>query len=388
MRIERISIKNYKVLRDTTIEHIGGMAVFLGRNGSGKTTLFDVFGFLKKCLNENISSALLSRGGYSEVHSRESDGHIEFEFKYRPSPSSKLCTYLLIIGQDNNGRPYIVREVLRYRRASQSGAPWNFIDFSNGVGEAITNEDTDLQNIQAAKRERFVLDSPDILAIKSLGQMKKFPAAAAFRKFIEDWFVSDFQIDTARQVQDLSYNDQLTRKGDNLANVAKFMHDNHPERFISVLTKMRERIPGVHSVEAKPTEDGRIVLRFSDEKFQDPFNARFVSDGTIKMFAYLMMLANPKPHSLLCIEEPENQLYPELLPILAEEFRIYTESGGQVFISTHAPEFVNALRIDEVYAISKKEGYSQIYSASDKPLVKSLYDAGDQLGQLWIQNIL
>ena len=45
-------------------------------------------------------------------------------------------------------------------------------------------------------------------------------------------------------------------------------------------------------------------------------------------------------------------------------------------------------RIDEVYAISKKEGYAQIYSASDKPLVKSLYDAGDQLGQLWIQNIL
>jgi ABC-type multidrug transport system ATPase subunit len=60
------------------------------------------------------------------------------------------------------------------------------------------------------------------------------------------------------------------------------------------------------------------------------------------------MLADPNPHKLLCIEEPENQLYPHLLGILAEEFREYAFSGGQVFISTHSPEFVACVRTQEI----------------------------------------
>ena len=59
------------------------------------------------------------------------------------------------------------------------------------------------------------------------------------------------------------------------------------------------------------------------------------------MFAYLVLLYDPKPHPLLAVEEPENQLYPELLYELIEEFRAYALRGGQVFVSTHSPDFLN-----------------------------------------------
>ena len=100
---------------------------------------------------------------------------------------------------------------------------------------------------------------------------------------------------------------------------------------------MGQRVPGVTQVEAKATEDGRLVLRFKDGTFRDPFIARYVSDGTIKMFAYLILLHDPKPHPVLAVEEPENQLYPRLLKELVEEFRNYAVRGGQVFVSTHSP---------------------------------------------------
>ncbi len=58
---------------------------------------------------------------------------------------------------------------------------------------------------------------------------------------------------------------------------------------------------------------------------------------------------DPKPHPLLCVEEPENQLYPRLLAELAEEFRDYALRGGQAFISTHSPDFLNATQLDEVF---------------------------------------
>ena len=59
-------------------------------------------------------------------------------------------------------------------------------------------------------------------------------------------------------------------------------------------------MPGVSKVEAQETEDGRIVLRFQDGSFKDPFISRFVSDGTIKMFIHLLLLKDPEKHALLC----------------------------------------------------------------------------------------
>jgi len=390
MKIVNIHIENYKTLQNVDIKNIGQLAVFLGENGAGKSSLFDVFGFLKQCLTENVRSALQARGGYNEVHTRDTDGDICISFQYLVEEKPPLCTYELRISLDNNQNPIVERELLRYRRTGikHGGSPWKFIDFSKGTGYAITNEDAEMQNIEDANREKFILDAPDILAIKSLGQMKRFRAAVEFRKLIEDWFVSDFHINAARQTQDISYIEQLSRSGDNLANVTQFLHDKHPERFDKIKQKMKEKIPGINNVESKQTEEGRIFLRFSDGKFKDPFSARFVSDGTIKMFAYLVMLANPNPHKLLCIEEPENQLYPHLLGILAEEFREYASSGGQVFISTHSPDFVNSIEPNELFIIKKNEGVSDIVAVSGNENIVSLYQNGDKLGVLWQEGLL
>ena len=148
---------------------------------------------------------------------------------------------------------------------------------------------------------------------------------------------------------------------------------------------MRWRVPGVTSVEAKPTDDGRLVLRFQDGSFKDPFIARYVSDGTIKMFAYLVLLYDPKPYSLLAIEEPENQLYPELLSELAEEFRAYSQRGGQVFVSTHSPDFLNGAKLDEIFWLVKRNGFSTAVRASTSENLRNL--ANSELpGAMWKRN--
>ena len=113
-------------------------------------------------------------------------------------------------------------------------------------------------------------------------------------------------------------------------------------------------------VSAEITPDGYILLRFNDGPYKNPFIARFVSDGTMKMFAYLVLLHDPKPHPFLCIEEPENQLYPDLLGVLAEELRDYARRGGQVFVSSHSPNVLNNVNIDEVFLLNKKNGMSKI----------------------------
>lgn len=387
MKIESIRLKNYKVFRDIHIRDIPRFCVVVGANGSGKTTLFDVFGFLHDCLKGNVRQALDSRGRFREVLSRDcGEDSILLEIQYRMSivGVDRLVTYVLEIGE-RDGATVIQREILRYKRG-RHGAPFHFLDFAEGKGYAITNEEEFNKPDEDLNREYQTLNSPDILAIKGLGQFERFKAANAFRRLIEAWHVSDFHIDAARGRKDSSGDSEhLSESGDNLPRVARYLHEQHSDLFNTILATMSKRVPGISQIDPRVMDDGYLTLRFQDGSFKTPFLDRYVSDGTIKMFAYLVLLYDPNPHPLLCVEEPENQLYPKLMAELAEEFRLYATRGGQVLVSTHSPDFLNACEVDEVFWLVKKDGYSEIRRARDNPQVAAYMKDGDRMGYLWKQ---
>lgn len=394
MNIESIRLKNFKSFKDAKMLDIPNYCVVVGANGSGKSTLFDVFGFLKDCLTHDVRQALQVRGGFSEVLSRgvPENSPIEIEIKFRMEIAGvhRLVTYILEIGREGNS-PIVTREILRYKRG-RHGSPYHFLDFSEGRGYAITNEeDFGKLDEELAREEQSI--GKNVLAIKGLGQFERFKAASAFRVLIENWHVSDFHINLARGSKDaVGFNEHLSVTGDNLQLVARNIYENCPEVFEKIVAAMKRRVPGIRDIEPVSTQDGRLLLSFSegmplaqDGAFIDPFIDRYVSDGTIKMFAYLVLLYDPEPHPLLCVEEPENQLYPKLQPELAEEFRHYTNQGGQVFVSTHSPDFLNAVELDEVFWLVKREGYTEIKRAKDDEQVAAFMADGDQMGYLWKQ---
>ncbi len=390
-KIESIRLKNFKAFKDVTIRDIPRMCVVVGANGSGKSTLFDVFGFLRDSLTDNVQIALSKRGGFKEVRTRDAEGAIEIELKFRFQMTMKstdktpLATYTLAINE-NNGQVIIDREELSYRRGSY-GKPWNFLAFSNGAGEVVTNEFENVHSESELSREKQTLAKSSILAIKGLAQFQRYPAVMALGQMIENWHVSDFHISSARSLPDAGYAEHLSREGENLALVTQYLFEHRRDVFDEILKKMAERVPGISKVAAKTSEEGRVLLRFQDGAFKDPFLARYVSDGTIKMFAYLVLLYDPSPHPLLCVEEPENQLYPTLLYELAEEFSAYASKGGQVFISTHSPDFLNAVELDSVFWLAKDEesGVTHVTRAKENQQIAAFMAEGDKMGYLWKQ---
>ncbi len=388
MKIESIRLQNFKAFKDVHLKDIPSFMVVVGANGSGKSTLFDVFGFLHDCLKGNVRQALDKRGRFAEVLSRDCDPKqdsimLELQYSMDISGVKRLVTYSLEI-IDRNGSPIVKREVLRYKRG-KNGKPYHFLDFEEGNGYAITNEEDFNKADEELEREEQKV-APDTLAIKGLGQFERFKAANAFRRLIENWHVSDFHISAARGRKDASgETEHLSESGDNLPLVARYLHEEHSSVFHRILNTMARRVPGVSSVEPKLMDDGYLTLRFQDGSFKTPFLDRYVSDGTIKMFAYLVLLHDPKPHPLLCVEEPENQLYPRLMTELAEEFRNYANRGGQVLVSTHSPDFLNALALDEVFWLVKQGGRTEIRRAKDNAQIAAYFAEGDQLGYLWKQ---
>ena len=420
-KIEGFRVKNFKSLRDVSLgqlrnqrqnEPLTPMTAVIGKNGVGKSALFDAFGFLADALKFGVEEACdaRGRGGFEKLRTQGQTGPIEFEVYYKAHASARPITYEIKIETDESGRPYVLSEEMHETRENAStlwflvllkggGAVWKG-NQAGQVGETAAG--FDLRKLIALMKEgkteefkdaeRIALEDHRKLGIATLGALKQHPRISAFRQFIEGWYLSYFTPDAARGLPLAGPQKHLNIHGDNLGNVVQFMEREHPERFQSILKEIAERIPGIDKIDTERTSDGRLLLRFNDKGFQDPFYAQQMSDGTLKVFAYLLLLNDPTPPPFLCIEEPENGLYHKLLETLAHEFREHASGqtgDSQVFITTYQPYFVNALDPKEVWILEKDtDGFSTIRRASDDPLVNNMVAEGLPLGGLWYSDYL
>ncbi|MFW5640223.1 MAG: AAA family ATPase [Thermodesulfobacteriota bacterium] len=425
-KIEGFRIKNFRVLREVTLgrlwnkqqdETLTPMTAVIGKNGVGKSTLFDAFGFLSDCLKSGVEEACdaRGRGGFERIRTQGQKGPIEFEVYYKEVGNARPITYELIIDLDEYNRPFVLKERLRQRRKGQKhGRPFSFLMLNSGKGVVWKGEQEGRQidegkgefdlfrfmesikagSAQEESKETDVIELEDKrkLGIATLGSLKQHPRISAFRKFIEGWYLSYFTPDAARSLPLAGPQKHLNIHGDNLSNVVQFMEREHPKRFKGILKQIAEKIPGIYKIDTEKSNDGRLLLRFNDKGFEDPFYSQQMSDGTLKVFAYLLLLEDPIPPPFLCIEEPENGLYHKLLESLAREFREHAtgrKGGSQVFITTHQPYFVDALEPNEVWILEKgPDGFSIIRRASENEIVKSMVAEGLPLGGLWYSDYL
>lgn len=378
--IETLKVKNYRALRRLELQQLTPLTVLLGPNGSGKSTIFDVFAFLSECFTDGVRRAWDKRGRFKELRSRGADGPIEIEVRY-VEPDYTPTVYQLTINETSRG-PVVASESLRWTRIPRGGNNFKFLEFKNGEGYVIAGERPDAGDERMDER----LASAEVLAVNTLGQFRSHPRVVALRNFITGWYLSYLTTTTsgARNTPEAGPQERLSQTGDNLANVIQYLREQHPQRLNEILANLRRRVPRLDKVDARILEDGRLLLQLKDAPFAEPIQARFASDGTLKMLAYLAVLHDPEPPPLIGIEEPENFLHPRLLRELAEECRMASERS-QLFVTTHSPFFVDALTAKELHVVYRNEdGYTQTRRASEMPGISEFMAEGSPLGHLWL----
>jgi len=392
-----IRIQRYKALRDVVLgrheygspsDPLPSLACLIGPNGSGKSTLLDAFGFLADCLLENVEAACdkPQRGGFQRLRTTGTRDPMAFDLYYQEEEGSRPITYSLGIDEDG-GVPVAAWEVLRQGRQTV-GRPWKFVDIAKGRGIAWSGEATATK--EGNKRVGVQLEDRRKLAITTLGQLKDHPRVAKLRAFIEGWFLSYFLPDAARSLPMAGAQKHLDRTGENLANVVQYMERQDPAAFSGILGKIARRIPGIRGIRTAKSADGRLLPEFNEQGFKDPHFAADMSDGTLKMFTYLLLLADPEPRPFIGIEEPENGLYHRLVERLAGEFKTHAaERGTNVLVTTHSPYFVDALLPEQVWLIQRDDtGFANLQRAADIRGVKDLVEERLPLGSLWYGNHL
>lgn len=387
-RVERVRIKNFRALKDVEFNELTPLTVLLGPNGSGKSTVFDVFAFLAECFTDGLRRAVGSRGDGSlrDLRSRDSAGPISLELTYReeydgPSKEKPVAiTYHLEIDEEK-GRPVVSREWMHWKRR-HPGAPFRFLDYERGQGVVVTGEVPEAQDRRLERR----LTGPDILAVSTLGQLAENPRVRALRDFVTGWHLSHLSAKEMREIPSAGPQEHLSRTGHNLVNVIQYLQADHPARLEAIFATLRRRVPRIERVSPTPLPSGHLLLMVKDAPFTEAVQARYASDGTMKLLAYLVQLNDPSPPPLIGVEEPENFLHPKLLRELAEEC---DQAAGrtQLIVTTHSPFFIDALMPKQVWAMARgPDGYTKVERLAAMKGIPEMQTAGASLGQLWMEN--
>lgn len=239
------------------------------------------------------------------------------ELKYRERSKSPIITYHLAIEETKRGL-YIAEEWLQWRRG-QRGRLFRFLSFREGEGQVVNGEMPDEQDERIDER----LDSPEMLAVNTLGQFTSYPRVSALRRFITGWYLSYLSADSTRSIPEAGPHERLSASGDNLPNVIQYLKEQHEDRLTKVLNVLSRRVPRL--------------------------------------------------------------LHPRLLPELAEECRIAT-ARTQLMVTTHSPFFVNGLQPDELWILYRdRNGHTQARRAADMEGIESFMTSGAKLGHLWME---
>lgn len=399
-KILGIAIQNYGTLKNIEMgklfsnqagTELGNMIAIIGESGNGKSTLADAFGFISDCISTDVESACDAnyRGGFDQLVSQGSRNDIHFEIYYKENINSRPITYELTIGKDKYDRPCVKEERLRQRRPNQKrGWPLSFLNLTNGKGYAFEGAEggEDETGEFVGKKELVELADVRKLGIVTLGAMKQYSRIENFLNFLRSWYLCYFSPEAARQMQTAAPTQYLNRTGSNINNVAQFMYRENPKEFAKILKEIQTKIPNIERIEPIKMQNGQMVLEFRQKGFDEPFYSSRMSDGTLKLFAYYLLLNENNPRQLVFVEEPENGLYHQYLSSLAIEMKrnVGTSFSKQLFITTHSPFFVNALSPEQVWVLKKGlSGFSEIKQASKYEYVNEMVAEGAPMGDLW-----
>ena len=416
MRLTSLRVKNYGCLADFELPELGPLAVFVGANGSGKSTLFDVFAFLRDALRDDVRTAVANRGGFDAVRTTGREGPIQIDlglhYDHR-EPGEEMkgdLSYAVAIEPDADGQ-YLALEQLDLRATLSNRT----VEMTVQRQRAESDSDGQATEVwtppELSGPDRLWLDQPLSLFFLARrarqldlhrgggvapdnGESLAPPQPEEFevvnllenaRAFLRGTYISNIDPLSAKVASDVGRDHRLSERGENLANVLWHQHQGRQvDALDRVQSSVRRAVPGFERVEPVETLDGRVGLRFVETPHSNGFNARHVSDGTVKFVAYALLLNESDRHPLLCIEEPENYLYPTLLGALIEEIRHYTRQGdAQVLVATHSPDLLNAAEPDEVFWFVKRDRATHVRRVQDDPQLVAEHEYGDQLGRMW-----
>ena len=391
MKLEKLTIKNFKSLADVTIEP-SDLTVIIGPNGSGKTNLANAFAFLKEVYANGLETAVQRSGGFENIASVSGEG-VKNIISFKVSFILTFSEFLNLIDRkdffdlDKALRESIISSGVvithYFSIASDDESRKNDFTAHEEVIKILVNEENELMTVERSNSKKnqsaSSLSKKTVLEFKKISGLHFFrvplqqllitahPALGFFLRdlisFTSNWNIYQLLPNTAKAPGVPTPNPTLSFYGNNLPVLVDHMVRKEPEVWQSILDTMRRVVPTLTDIKTGYLYNKTVGLFFYEEGFDRPWNAEEVSDGTILTLAMLCSVNDPRT-TLVFIEEPENSLHPWILRELLQNFKGVAEKKD-IMVTTHSPTLIDMVAPNDIWCISKADRKTQLNRLTD-----------------------
>jgi predicted ATPase len=353
---------------------LGPLNVIIGPNGSGKSNLIEAVGLLA-ATPQSLSDALRQGGGVADWLWKGSKGTPEARIEVLVTTPDSTLRHELEFSQVGQVS-MLTDETIEATRDSLGTIPTLYFGYINGKPHLRPRHAQGSFEIRKGfnASESILAQRRDPDAYPELYQLGEM--YSSFRLY-RDWTFGRYAPARQPQPADLP-NAYLDPDAVNLGLVLNRIR-KVPDAKEALLKHLGAVYAGVRDVDVS-IEGGTVQVFLHENRWVVPANR--LSDGTLRWLSLLAILLNPSAQSLVCIEEPEIGLHPDLLPLLAQLLREASERM-QLIVTTHSDALVDALSDtpESVLVCEKHEGSTAMRRLDRTALSEWLKDY--TLGQLW-----
>lgn len=345
--IKSIRFKNFFSFRDCKVE-LNNLNALIGINGSGKSNFIKAIKLLKATVREGALMELILNqwGGFDAVYfagnDAESEKIIDLEFEFEE------LTYRISLGKISSGQNYKISEHIE--------TPKNKYDFENNSEPVLCQM---VDNICGE-----IIQLRDI--IKNIAVYNNFDTTSksAIRKPMLSTGVSA----------------RLNPDGGNLTSILNRIKINSKSNYNKIVDSLQTINPQYNGFDFNFI-GGNIELMLDEKGFDKSIHVTHISDGTLRFLCLLAIVHNPERGGLVCIDEPENGLHPDMIREFVESMNNeYSET--QFIISTHSEHILNNLSVENVLVCEKDDDNATIINTfRDKDYVE--WASQYSTGKLW-----
>ena len=367
--------------------HLEPLNVLIGPNASGKSNLIEALSLLAAAPGD-LQEPIRAGGGVREWLWKGTDqspvATIEATLSYTEMPLRYVLSFNEFIG-----RFVLVDELVEGESpATVVGTPPHpYYRYRSQEGRPVISI---LTQTEDNRRERQ-LQWDDVQPDQSILSQRKDPnfypelwyMGVVFSRlgFYREWNLGRHALARLPQRPDL-YQGTLLEDASNLSLVLSDLLNRPPVKE-QILERMRDFYHTFHDVTAT-VSGGAVQIFFHEKGLRHSVPATRLSDGSLRYLCLLAVLCHPNPPPVICIEEPEIGLHPDIIPKVAE-LLIEASSRSQIFVTTHSDILVDALTDtpEAVIVCEKPDGATQLRRLDPEGLSHWLEKYG--LGDLWMR---
>lgn len=352
-------LKNYRNFREISIEFDRGLNIFVGPNNSGKTNFIEALSFLKDCLDSSFHAACRKRGYTNFVnYCLEFPVDVKFKWVFSLKGFNPLGYELILDVFQEGELPIIKYERLGYEKelpGKYRKSRFDHVEAHKKVpGEGFFSFYSKAKGKMVAKKfplsnKEIFLNQIDKLDIshdlKTVLIPRSLTVSQEVREFISKWFIyRNANIDIERAKKGGDRDEEAFYLNSEVSNLAQvFFNLQNDQKYYKKLKitiqKLQDIIPELEDIRAVVKGD-YVEVFFEFRESRRSLRLAEISDGTVRMLILALILFHPEPPILVIIDEPELNLHPAWLKVLAEWFK-EASARTQIIFSTHSPDFLD-----------------------------------------------